>query len=134
MTLSLVEMPMGATGYVNQTNQFIFVYGTATVTLTDSSGNTVKVASCPTWVPPGWTINTGTSTDILLGLSGNLPDFAGFLSKTAPAGPTFSSSLLGATVGLATKSAATFESETFHGGSPQASYAEQESEAVTHVP
>lgn len=133
MPLQLVVMTNGASGYKNQSNKFIWVYSQVAVTLTDASGNAVKFVQFPGWLPPGWTANTGTSTDETYGLQGDIPEFAGFLSrKSGIAIPSLTS--LAATTAIQSLSAAELEKEIWTNPNIPSLPSLSETEAWTHNP
>ncbi len=117
--LQFIKMLNGASGYKNLSNSFIWCYSQVAVILKDDSGNTVKMTQAPCWIPPNWTINTGTAADELFGLQGSdgagAEEFRGFLSKVPPTHGLFS------------------ESEVITSGAT-AMRSVTESEAFTHVP
>jgi hypothetical protein len=137
MPLQFIEMLNGASGYKNVSNSFIWCYSQVAVTMTDAQGQAVKETQAPCWVPPNWTINTGTSTDRLFGIQGSdgagVEEFRGFLSRTPSGIVAAGLSAIAATVAIRTTSAPETEFEVWANGASVAP-GQVETEIWTHVP
>jgi len=131
--MQLLKVLNGASGYKNNSVDWVWIYSQAAITMTDESGNTAKMTQAPCWLPPGWTINTGTSTDVLLGLQAHrVEEFAGFLSRL-PATVFAAVSSVSASTGIRTLSANEQEFEVWANGANVAP-GQVETEVWTHVP
>ena len=130
--LQLIECVMNGSGkYTNTSNQFVYVYANGvSVTVKDGAGNVVQTNGTPCWVPPSFSVATGTAGQILLGLQGNLSDFSGFLSR-AKSGAAVPGGSLQYTVGAGQKTLT--ETETWANPLTGGLSVLQEGEAWTHA-